>query len=100
MQMGATGNRGDRVAASSTDGVPGLDVPPASASCSHSMPLLYLIITEAEPWPTGQVAVVVSRKNWGKNGRLKMKCGGKEEDGLLIYLKRSEIKTIFTQLIG
>jgi hypothetical protein len=59
-----------------------------------------LNVTRAEPWPTGQVMVVVSRKNWGKNGRLRMKIEGKEEDGLLIYLKRSEIKTIFTQLIG
>jgi hypothetical protein len=44
--------------------------------------------------------VVVSRKNWGKNGRLRMKIEGKEEDRLLINLKRSEIKTIFARLIG
>ena len=44
--------------------------------------------------------VVVSRKNWGKNGRLRMKIEGKEEDEMLINLKRSEIKTIFARLIG
>lgn len=44
--------------------------------------------------------VVVSRKNWGKNGRLRMKIEGNEENKPLINLKRSEIKTIFTQLIG